>query len=119
MKAYILISFLSILVLFCNGQPCGELPQSYDSHNEAIAIIKQTKFLFTDYLPAGNSSWIAKAKYYSCDNRIGFLILTTIRGKEYIHKNVPNDIWRAFTKSPSNGSYYNTNIKGRYRLILE
>lgn len=114
-----LVYILCMISLGCNSQDCKELSTSFDSYTEAVDAIKDATFNFTDKLPFGKSSWIMSANYYSCDGKTGYLIYTTDKGREYIHEKVPLNIWKAFKNAPSSGSYYVTNIKGRYRLIPE
>ena len=116
----ILIAFTFIFIsVNCSSQTCKELPTNFSSYSEAIDAIHDAGFKLTDKLPAGKSSWIATAKFYSCDGVNGYLVYTTNKGKEYIHEKVPLTVWNSFKNAPSTGSYYVSNIKGRYRLIPE
>ena len=60
-----------------------------------------------------NSSWITRAEY--CGNR--FLILT-MRGREYIFDCVPLSVWRRYRAAASKGTFYNSQLRDRYRLRL-
>lgn len=42
------------------------------------------------------------------------LIIHFTGNKEYIHENVPVDVWLGFKEAESKGKYYTANIKGRY-----
>ena len=110
----VLLYILCIISLSCKSQDCKDLQSSFDSYAEARDAVKEATFNFTDKLPYGKSSWIMSANYYSCDDKTGYLIYTTDKGKEYIHEKVPVTIWKAFKNAPSSGSYYVANIKGRY-----
>lgn len=115
-----LIISLSIILAFscCYGQKlCSDLPDKFSSYSEAIKQIEAAHFQLTDALPDYKSSWIASAKWYSCDARVGYLIYTTDKGRSYIHEKVPIVIWSNFKMAISSGSYYVQNIKGEYRLI--
>ncbi len=96
---------------------CNNLPTSFKSYDDARTQIGSAQFAFTDVADASRSSWIRGAKYLSCDKSDGFLIISTDRGL-YIHQNVPLNIWYAFKSANSLGSYYNSNLKGRYQLRL-
>jgi hypothetical protein len=98
------------------SQTCKELPVYFSSYNQAIKSIKSKSFILTDRLPFGKSSWIKNATYYSCDGETGYLVYSTDKGREYIHEKVPLRVWREFKNASSSGSYYVSNIKGRYRL---
>jgi hypothetical protein len=50
--------------------------------------------------------------------KTGFLIIET-SDNEYIHKDVPLEIWQEFSDSESLGKYYNRKIKNRFQLQLE
>lgn len=97
--------------------PCNRLPQTFKSYNQALTLIKSSKFKISESVNTSKSSWIRGASYYSCDKITGFLIVVTDE-KEYIHKNVPLEIWNQFKNANSFGSYYSQNIKGRYRLTI-
>jgi hypothetical protein len=91
----------------------------YTSYSAAIQAVRGAQFAFRDQLPAGKSSWIISASYYTCSGNIGYFLFTTNKGKEYIHADVPRQVWVEFKKAPSSGSYYDYNIKGRNKLALK
>ena len=113
----ILFYFLCMVSLSCKSQDCKDLSTSFDSYTDAKDAIQDATFILTDRLPSGKSSWIMAANYYSCDGKTGYLIYSTDKGREYIHEKVPVNIWKGFKNAASSGSYYNANIKGRYRLV--
>lgn len=78
--------------------------------------MQSVDFNFIDDLDTSGSSWIRSAKYYSCDNIVGYLIFTTDK-KEYIHINVPLEVWQQFKEASSFGRFYNQNIKYKYQLF--
>lgn len=100
------------------SQDCPTLPESFTSYSQAIDFVKQSHFRIHETANTSNSSWITSAKYYSCDGISGFLIYTTNRGYEYIHKGVPINVWEEFKNASSKGSYYDHNIRHKYRLRL-
>lgn len=118
MKKVLLFISVMFTLLSCNSQDCIKLPQAYSSYNQAVKAVKNSTFVFTDEANTSGSSWISSASFYSCDGKSGYLIYTTNSGREYIHQGVPIDIWRAFKKASSKGSFYNSNIKNRFRLRL-
>lgn len=115
------VTFILILFLLIGGTPyaqsCKDLPDNFQSYYQAIRAIKGASFKTTDRLPFGKSSWIANATYYSCDGTTGYLVYSTYKGREYIHEKVPFRVWIEFKNASSSGSFYNYNIKGRYRLV--
>jgi hypothetical protein len=115
---FLVLGFLFFL-LNCNSQPCTSLPAKFSSYSAAIAAITKIDFKYTDNLQTGKSSWIVTANYYSCDGKTGYIIYITTKGKKYIHEGVPKSIWLEFKTAPSSGSYYNFNIKNKYRLVPE
>jgi hypothetical protein len=118
MVKWILILLLACSASFCACQGnCDQLPQSYSSYREAIAVIRTTHFNLTDKLNTYRSSWIRGADYYSCDGLTGFLIVKTA-SRTYIYSHVPLDVWKGFKMADSFGSYYDRNIKSRYEFKL-
>lgn len=96
---------------------CSELPNIFNSSNEAISLIENTEFEFTDEVNTSKSSWIRGAKYFSCDGQFGFFILTTDK-KDYLYQDLPVGVWNGFKNSKSFGNFYNKKIKHRYPLKL-
>lgn len=116
-----MIKFLSFLFFLslthsCSAQNCTELPTKFSSYEEAVSKISKASFRVSESVNTSKSSWIRSAKYRSCDGQTGFLIIGT-DSKEYIHKDVPLSIWNNFRKASSFGSFYNENIKNRYKLV--
>jgi KTSC domain len=118
MKRLLLLIVCFILFISCNSQDCHKLPVAFSSYTEAIQEVKSSTFQIKESADVSGSSWITSAKWYSCEGQDGYFIYTTNRGYEYIHKGVPLFIWKEFKNASSKGSYYDTNIKGRYRLPL-
>ena len=119
---YRVIFILTLLVIIGGtsfAQTCKDLPDNFQSYNQAMKAIKSASFKTTDRLSYGKSSWIANAVYFSCDGNTGFFVYSTFKGKEYIHEKVPYRVWIEFKNANSIGSYYNQNIRGRFRLIPE
>ncbi len=114
----ILITVFALLFIanVCISQ-CNTLPSKFSSYSQAAKAINNTSFTTTDRLPDGKSSWISSANYYSCDGSYGYMIFTTAKGGKYIHEGVPVNVWNSFKNAPSSGSYYDYNIKNRYRLV--
>ena len=115
-KIYLLFSLL--ISLHSYSQDCNKLSNGFNSFEQATKLIVNTTFAFTDNADVSDSSWITSAKYYSCDNKTGFLVLKTSK-KTYIHQNVPKTVWQNFIKAESKGSFYSNNIRKKYRLILK
>ena len=113
------ITFLTLfLFLACHShsQDCNLLPSTFTSYKEAINKIKSTSFLLIERVNTSKSSWVRAGSYYSCDKKTGYFIILTDK-QEYIHEGVPIHIWRGFKSASSFGTYYNENIRNRFRLI--
>jgi len=113
----IVFFFITFFLYSCNSKNCEESTFEFATYQEALNVIQNTSFEFEDETTK-NSSWIENAKYFSCDMKTGFLIIET-SNQEYIHKDVPIEIWEEFNSSESLGKYYNRKIKNRYYLRLE
>lgn len=114
-KIYLLFSLL--IGLHSYSQDCNKLSNGFNNFEQATKVISNTTFAFTDNADVSDSSWITSAKYYSCDNKTGFLVLKTSK-KTYIHQNVPKTVWQNFIKAKSKGSFYSKNIREKYQLEL-
>ena len=99
------------------GNSCAHLPTSFASYTEAMDQIRSASFRIAEEQNTDESSWVRGAEFYSCDGVTGFFILRT-DDREYIHVEVPVAVWQGFKEASSFGTYYNANIKRRYRLDL-
>jgi hypothetical protein len=118
MKNLILIISIFLLPFFASSQTnCSSLPSHYSSYSEAISKIKNANFTLTDRAYTVNSSFISSAEYFSCDGKTGFLIIG-INNRQYLHNNVPKNVWLQFKSANSLGQFYDRNIKGRYLFYL-
>ncbi len=118
------IFLIIVLILFScskekqNISDCSEIKLPFKTYLQATNTIKSIDFKFNDEADTSQSSWIRSAKYYSCDGKMGYMVYTTDK-KEYIHLDVPIEIWEEFKNAESFGRYYNNNIKHKYKLIPE
>ena len=96
---------------------CSKLSTTFSTYEEAENRIRVSRFTLVDKANTAKSSWIRGASFYSCNKRVGFLILTTYKGN-FIYKNLPIVIWYRFKSASSLGSYYTHNIRNRYQLYL-
>ena len=110
MKSTVLILCLQFAFINLIAQDCNQLPEHFNSYSEAISFVKNASFKFTDQVNTSKSSWIRSASYYSCDGQTGYFIIST-DNKEYIHKNVPIEVWKQFKNASSFGSIYDYSIK--------
>jgi hypothetical protein len=117
LKAFILFIFIQQVYSIAFGQDCKTIPAHFDSYGDAISFVKTASFKFTDDVNTSKSSWIRSASYYSCDGKTGYFIFSTDK-QEYIHAGVPIEIWRGFKNADSFGSYYDHNIRKKYRFNL-
>lgn len=104
-------------VVFEHKSDCESMQTSFSTYEEAEKIIEQTTFTFHETINTPSSSWIRSASFYSCDQRIGYLIIFTDQ-RNYIHKNVPLYLWLNFKDASSYGSFYNQNFKNQYQFSL-
>ncbi len=111
-----LISIIAFLIISCSGN-CDSLNKKFSSYNEAITLVRNTSFKIEEKVNT-DSSWIDSIEYYSCDELTGYLIVNNKKGKSYIHKNVPFQVWNEFKNADSFGRFYNQNIKGNYYLEI-
>ena len=118
MRNSIQLFILLFLLNSCSAQNCTELPNKYNSYEEALSKISKASFKISESVNTSESSWIRSAKYRSCDGLTGFLLIGT-DDREYIHKGIPVSVWNSFRKASSFGSFYNEHIKHRYRLVPE
>ncbi len=79
--------------------------------------IRSASFRIAEEQNTDESSWVRGSEFYSCDGATGFFILRT-DDRDYIHVDVPVAVWQGFKEASSFGSFYNMNIKRRYRLVL-
>jgi hypothetical protein len=119
MKRLITLFFFIATTLSCYSQDCTKLPERFTSYTQAISLIKRSTFKIEETANTSSSSWLVSTKYYSCNGITGYLIYTTNRGYEYIHKGVPFNVWNGFKNASSKGSYYNANLKNRYQVKLK
>lgn len=108
---------IATVIPACDSPNCTDLNDNFTSYQQAKRSIKNTKFTFQDVCNTSTSSWVEGAEYYTCDNATGYLLLRTQR-KEYIHRNVPMDVWLEFRETASFGRFYNSKIKGKYQLVI-
>lgn len=109
----IVIIFL-LMLNSCKSQNCNNIDLLNKNYKEAISEIKKTNFSLSEKVNT-DSSWIEKIEYYSCDEAVGFLIMTTKKNKEYIHRAVPVNLWRRFKNANTYGKFYTSNIKEKYQ----
>lgn len=116
MKTAILLSILAITIS-CGSKDCSLIDENFNNYDDAVETIKSADFDFSEDVDTSKSSWIHDAEFYSCDGQIGYLIIET-ESDNYIHREVPIEIWNEFKNAESFGKYYNQHLKGRFRLEL-
>lgn len=115
--------FIYLILLFppllgCGQRiDCNSLPPHYNSYEQALKEITHADFKLHQTCNTSSSSWIRAAEYYSCDGQTGFFLFKTDK-RWYIHDEVPISVWNGFKAANSRGSYYNHNIKKKYRLVV-
>lgn len=118
---YIFLILLCLILLFqnCSTKSCQSLPNTFSSYQDAKQEVRNSSGYNIKQKRSLKSSWLKSAEYYSCDGKNGFLIITTNKGKTFIHSLVPEKIWSNFINSHSYGNYYVKNIKSNYQLSLD
>ncbi|MGY3052386.1 hypothetical protein ACVWYG_000576 [Pedobacter sp. UYEF25] len=109
--------WLIYLPLFGFPQNCNKLPKKFSTYKDAENRITSAKFNFTDNINTSTSSFVTSANFYSCDSKIGYLIIG-LKGRLYIHQKVPTELWINFKKASSFGSFYINYIRNKYPLHL-
>lgn len=99
-----------------NISDCSEITTPFRTYKEVKNTVKSVDFKFADEVDTSKSSWIRGAQYYSCDGETGYLVYQTDK-KEYIHQEVPVEVWEEFKNAESFGSFYNKNLKRKYRVV--
>lgn len=95
------------------------IKEDFNSYDEAIKYVRSEKIFIKDSVNTSKSSWIRGAEYYCLRGEDEGYAIFNLNGKEYIHKSLPSNVWEGFKREDSFGSYYNSNIKGKYTLILK
>lgn len=117
MKKILLYILITIALSACKKYKCNTINSDFQTFEEAKNVINNTRFKYCDDIKTSKSSWIRSASYYSCDKKVGFLIIST-DVKDYTHKNVPIEMWHEFKNADSYGKYYNRNLKGRSQFHI-
>jgi hypothetical protein len=117
-KLLCIICLASLLCFGCHHANCNNIPAEFSGYDEAIADVRNATFDLVDSVNTSESSFVTGANYYSCDGQTGFLIVG-LKGREYIHKDVPIQTWQQFKQATSFGEFYAEFIRGRYRLDLK
>ncbi len=111
-----------ILAASCHSYTCKDLPDGFDSVDEAIQRVKSSTFNYTDKFTLSDTSlaftadvvsWITSANYYSCDGRKGYLIYHVSRGSDYIRIDIPIELWKGLKDTSAKGPYYDRYIKDK------
>ncbi|MCG2760595.1 MAG: KTSC domain-containing protein [Candidatus Delongbacteria bacterium] len=118
-KFYIL--FILVFSFSCskdkqNISNCSQITTPYKSYEEANNTVESVDFKYKDEVNTAKSSWIRGAQYYSCDGSTGYLVYQTDK-KEYIHQQVPIEVWKEFKNAESFGRFYIKNLKHKYRVV--
>ena len=118
MNRFVIIILFLLFMLGCSQkEPCENIPKSFNTYSELENVILFTKFNYVDEFNASKSSWIRNAKFYSCDRKFGFLIIRTDK-QNYIHEDLPINIWYKFKNAESFGYFYNKTIKYKYQCSI-
>ena len=95
---------------------CDSLPANFDNAGEAIQQIEITSFRFNQQFKLTRTWGITAGNFYSCDNAIGFLILTFENGEKQLIKAVPKIVWNDFIQSSDLNEFYKNKILPNYEI---
>ncbi len=95
---------------------CSNMPEDWITETEAIFCIENTAFKSKESIIAKESSWFKSAQYYSCDGKIGHLIIKRHKNS-VVHKNVPLSIWQGMKVAKSIQKFYDNFIRNRYKTV--
>ncbi len=120
MKIIIRIVLIATLFFtnYCNAQSCEKIEEKFRNHSVAVKLIKTAKFKFTEDCDTSKSSWIKGLKFKSCDLKVGYVFLKT-KKSTYIYANIPISLWNKWKNAKSFGRFYQTRIKGRYKIKIK
>ena len=118
MQRIFYLLLLSFCVSFCSQKPCIDIQENFKTYDEAISRIESVNFPIKQEVNTDKSSWIKHASFYSCNRQTGYFILET-KNKSYIFREMPMSVWEGFKNSESFGKFYNSQIRGKYRLTME
>ncbi len=96
---------------------CDDMQSNFTTYDEAKEVIEGTVFRIEETVNTSKSSWVRGASYYSCDGITGFFLILT-DSQDYLHSDVPVNVWKGFKNAESFGSYYNKFIKNQYPFTL-
>ncbi len=105
------------MMISCTSQNCDSMSNTFSTYKEVLTTINKTSFKIEESVNTSKSSWIRKARYYSCDNITGFFVLKTDK-KNYVFENVPISVWKRFKNADSFGKFYSSNIRNKYHLYF-
>jgi hypothetical protein len=92
----------------------ASLPR-FSSYEEALREVRRAYECEVEEV--SRSSVVYGAEYCNAGRGQGYLIVN-LKGREYIHAGVPEEVWEEFRDAESMGSYYASNLRGHYRLTL-
>jgi hypothetical protein len=115
LSTFFLVSVFALIS--CSQSHCEKLPVIFNNYTDAKQKITGAKFSYKESINTSKSSWIRKASYFSCNDSVGYLLIRT-DSQDYIHEDVPLQVWKSFKTAGPYGSFYNYNIKGRYQLSI-
>ena len=97
------------------SDPLNEAAPTFASYEDAMMYARRGNCEDADMT---NSSVVREAQYCTRGGRANGYLIVNLNGRLYIHAGVPVDVWSAFKSAESSGRFYNSNIRGRYRLNL-
>lgn len=92
--------------------------QNFSSYDEAVDYIENSNEYTHESVDTSKSSYVNSADYYYLATEDKGYAIFKLKGKKYIHSDVPREVWEGFKKANSFGSYYNDFFKGNYQFNL-
>jgi hypothetical protein len=98
---------------------CQDFPKSFRSIDEAEIRLnaQECEASFDSVsIPAGVE--VRKARFYTCDKYLGYLIIHT-SDKKILYRNIPFQYWKNMTRATSFEKYFVQNVKYKFPAYLE
>jgi len=95
---------------------CNSLPEVFQNQRQALLLIRNTKFSYSQEMNTTRRNGYQKAHYRSCDLSTGFLLIE-IDGSWLIHPEVPLELWEKYVSSRDLEGFYKENIMEVYPSI--
>ena len=97
------------------SDPIAAASRTFGTYDEAMAYARGGE---CESASMSRSTWIRGAEFCHRGTLGTGSLLVNLKGRWYIHEDVPNDVWREFRDAESPGGYHNRSSRRKYRLTL-